>query len=405
MTITTDEWLAHYGVMGMKWGKHKKQEDPKGSSRSKAPEEVTLSKREQAVLSAIGANSHTEANMAKMLSPEEQAMRKAHRKKVVIGVGIGVGVAAVGVAAFMITKKQIQLSEINGLAENRQKAERIIAGRKLRVEQMARAKSASIQNQKLYEMEQAKQAAFAASPIGKFMASHENTNVERASNGLSKEYIDKLSHERMDFPAGSIFKRMSTQKETEIRPGGFYASFKDEDVERYKAVLPIYWKTWGFPPKEGEVQGFIVKLTNNEHIKAPSPKETFDMFRDHLMHEPVPQVFGGAKSMKELWSSGVETDDELARKLFPKFAQAWAQNEDPLTKKFFAKLKDEGFNAVMDFNDADNLSNTPMRFLDGNLFSVAGHEDLTKTMIEKAQDLIAEIKHMIQDFFNRLRIK
>lgn len=416
MSTDSEDFLEHFGVRGMKWGHHKPGEEPVGRSKGSAeedpigrrkgsePKEVQLSKREQAVLDAIGANSHTEANMAKMLSPEEQAMRKAHRKKVVIGVGIGVGVVAVSVAAFMITKKQIELSEIKGLAANREKAEKIIAGRKNRVEQMARMKSFDIQNKKIREMDRAKQLAYEASPIGKFMAAHDQTTIERA-NGFSKEYVEKLSNERMDFPVGSVFKRMSTRQETEIRPGGFYASFKDEDVERYKAVLPIYWKKWGFPPKEGDVQGFVVKLTNNEHIKAPSPKETYEMFRDHLMHEPIPQGWAGVKSMKEMWSSGVESDDELARKLFPKFAQAWAENEDPLTKKFFTKLKDEGFNAVMDFNDADSLSNTPMRFIDGNLFKIAGHEDLTKSMIEKAQDMIAEIKHMVQGFFKRFSTK
>lgn len=405
MSKDSEDFLEHFGVRGMKWGHHKPEEDPVGRRKGSGPEEVKLSKREQAVLDAFGANSHTEARMANMLSPEEEAMRKAHRKKVIIGVGIGVGVAAVGVAAFMITKNQIELSEIKGIAANREKAEKIIAGRKLRADQMARMKSFDIANQRARDLDRAKQAAYEASPLGKFMASHDNITLERSTMGLSKDYVDKLSNERMDFPAGSIFKRMSTMKETEIRPGGFYASFKDEDVERYKAVLPVYWKMWGFPPKESEVQGFIVKLTNNEHIKAPSPKETYEMFRDHLMHEPIPQGWAGVKSMKEMWSSGVETDDELARKLFPKFAGAWNQNEDPLTKKFFEKLKNDGFNAVMDFNDADNLSHTPMRFIDGNMFKIAGHEDLTKSMIEKAQDLITEIKHMIQEFFSRFSIK
>lgn len=74
MELTYDDYLMHYGVKGMKWGKRKNR-----SSSEKKPER----------------------------SPEEQEARKARRKKIAIGVGAAVGVAAVvGVGVMSANKIQ-----------------------------------------------------------------------------------------------------------------------------------------------------------------------------------------------------------------------------------------------------------------------------------------------------------
>lgn len=76
MTLTYDDYLAHYGVKGMKWGKRK----ARGSDSDKSSSDRT---------------------------PEEQAARKARRKKVAVGVASVVGVAAVvGVTAMSANKIQ-----------------------------------------------------------------------------------------------------------------------------------------------------------------------------------------------------------------------------------------------------------------------------------------------------------
>lgn len=79
MSLTYEDYLAHYGVKGMKWGVSRNRTD-KSSSSKKASSDLT---------------------------PEEQASRKARRKKIAIGVGAAVGVAAVvGVSAMGAKKIQ-----------------------------------------------------------------------------------------------------------------------------------------------------------------------------------------------------------------------------------------------------------------------------------------------------------
>ena len=45
--------------------------------------------------------------------------------------------------------------------------------------------------------------------------------------------------------AGSVLKRISSVAETDVRPGGFYASFLPQDLLELKATIPGMWRGWG----------------------------------------------------------------------------------------------------------------------------------------------------------------
>lgn len=216
-------------------------------------------------------------------------------------------------------------------------------------------------------------------------------NSQLKSAGLSKEFVNKLSDEPTNLKAGTIFKRVSTERETSIRPGGFYAAHKDEDVNRYKAMLPVFWKSWGRPANAG----YVVNLKANADIKAPSPKKTFEKFRD-MLNDNVSGSDGlPSRKLRDYYPGNAAggDDDTVARRLFPHFSVMWANESHPGTKHFFGKLKDEGFNAVVDMNDAGSLASKPMRLLDGNLFSIAGHDRLSSNGIASAQESIKALAH------------
>ncbi len=213
--------------------------------------------------------------------------------------------------------------------------------------------------------------------------------------GFSKEAVDKLSTSRIDISAGSIVKRISMTKETDIRPGGFYAAFKSADVERYKAVLPIYWKQWGNAGKDG----FVVNLKANSDIKAPSPRETFDMFQEFISSSG-PQGSLRRKSVRKnllglapILPGQDDDDGTFARQIFPSFSILWNEqgSEIPVVRDFLSSVKERGFNAVVDMNDAGSLGESPMRFLDGSLFNVDSHDVLSAGDIRAAQEAIINL--------------
>jgi hypothetical protein len=102
--------------------------------------------------------------------------------------------------------------------------------------------------------------------------------------------------------------------------------------------------------------------------------------------------------MRELWPGYGLDNDSFARKYFPQFAMGWANENHPATRHFFTKLKEQGYNAVVDMNDAGALSKQPMRLLDGSLFSIAGHETLTREAIITAQENIQALVHALEGF-------
>lgn len=165
------------------------------------------------------------------------------------------------------------------------------------------------------------------------------------SRGLTKSNVVNLGKEPYNFPVGQIFKRVSMDAENEISPGGFYAAFKPNDVERYKAVLPVYWKMWAKnlgKPVSAATHGFVIDLKATKEIKAPSERDTFELFKS-FMHDQVKvgeQSDSVAHSMAVALGIGSKNDDEIARRIFPAFAQAWAQDDNPFVASFLTSLKD-----------------------------------------------------------------
>lgn len=353
-------FIEHHGIKGMKWGV-RNEDKPTGDTSAKKTDGETLdfSEQEKAVIRNLTPHGYTEERMRKMYGPgspsgppvtgKESFHLTDGQKK---ALKIGAGVAVAGVALYGLNR---------------------------------------LGQKKLLDMQLGENAPDA---LKEFWRDSQLTKVASEGKGYSKDYVNKLSTEAVHLSAGSILKRVSTEKELDIKPGGFFAAYKDADVGRYKAVLPIYWKAWGYNNKEG----YVVNLRAKEDVKAPSPRQTFDMFVDFLK---APSDIPGTSNRdrydylipKAFNSLKPEDDESFARRVFHGFSGNWNDNSNKLTDAFFGHVKGQGYNALVDMNDAGSLGDTPLRLLDGNMFEIAGHEILSASDINRAQQAVLEIAH------------
>lgn len=389
-----EEVLAHYGVLGMKWGVRKKE--PHGNGRSRGSGK-RLSAKDKAFLKKADVDPRHSAQLQAKYGPGSHKDEKRFhltptQKKVLIGVGIGVGVAAaIGAAYYFNGQYQANQAEMNfalGLDVEKKYLEKLAA-------------------------------KAAADPMNspnfvKEWAAYQEKTMEKLGAGFEADVVEKLSKEAINLPAGHIFKRVSTEAETTIRPGGFFAAHADEDVERYKAILPVFWKQW--QQTQGKEEGFVVHLAAKAPIKAPAPRDVFEMFKATLNddvtipgNDPMMALLGGkneptvVKFKDMLFNMGGD-DDQIAADSFGQFAQAWANGADshPAVQHFFGKVKKAGYNALPDLNDAGALAKSPMRILDGSIFEIVDNEPLTKDAIGLAQKGIQAIAHRIAMIIDNL---
>ena len=196
----------------------------------------------------------------------------------------------------------------------------------------------------------------------------------------AKTFINpfSLSTKEVNLSAGTVIKRLSTVKETTVKETGFFAAYKPEDIERYKAVLPIYWKSWALNPELGvelkaDGSGYITHIISDRAIKAPSEKEAYNLYKQYfkLSH------FEAAKTYKE-------------------FSQNWILDKEENTK-FFDFVKSKGYNALIDSNDSGKYSDSPLRIIDSKGFKVVKNEVLSAKKIKQAQQNFIALQHALKN--------
>jgi hypothetical protein len=385
--FTDPNALSHWGVLGMKWGVRKEEEFGKPRKLSKDEEELKRRMSKQ-----VGSR---EAEMAIKYGPgslsgkEKPAWSKKKKAIVAAGVGLGVVAAAIGAAYGVEAYGDFRKQES---AEARQRVQKAQEDYLAEVERKQAERDALPGYENPFQP--GKGEKLKSKEFAEFLDKYKDDSFNRALNIDADDFIANLSDKEINLPKGTIVKRVSSEKETDIREDGFYASYTDDDVNRYKAVLPMYWKQWGIQKEEG----YVVNLRATEDIKAPSPKRSLDFFEQIIDSkvESAPDAFGLKSVSTVRRHLGIDqraTSREAAEENLVKFAQLWANRQDPATAKYFKMLQDLGFNAVVDLNDQNMLSEQPLRFLNGKMFELAGHDNLSKADIETARAAIKKFMH------------
>lgn len=340
MTQDIDDFLAHFGVKGMRWGVRKEYKPVGRESGSKAKDETARQKAEydaeaKRIQKALKANGIDDRRAAQLkakygVAPQEEPTSGLSKnQKIAIGIGVGVGVAALGYAAYK-----------GGVFD-------------------------SIKSLPLYETNA--------------------TAYSKAVDGLSINW-----HEGVDLKAGSILKRVSTVAEKEVRADGFFACFRDGDVESYKAILPTFWPMWGVgTPVDG---GYINHYKAAAAVRAPSGEKTFEIFKDLIKNTSNFDTAIG------VYNPDIgNASDEVLKGLFKQFSASWIDGTDQGVKYFFDRIKSEGYNALIDFNDAGTLGKTPLRVIDSSIYEIVKNERLDLAgMLAAAKAWTPDLVHSIE---------
>jgi ASC-1-like (ASCH) protein len=467
MSHEVDTFLAHYGVMGMKWGKHKKPDESTGSKRSKnskaepanptsshpgrearrkVKSDKILAKADDvqkqiddlkkndtnseymrkkygdaiaidsrsADMSVQFRHKHTkkellDAEIKNLEASKEHFLADAklasegkltQKEKMIIGAGIATVVLAGAVTYAVINDK-------NKKNQRSQRIEALRASHAARLQDEAYLKSVAVKDaerkvkrEKRLAEAKAEQDRFDSIRPGDkityddYWKKIEATEMSRIS-GISKDAFDKMDETPISVPAGQVFKRVSTDKEEVLRDR-IYATYKDIDNDRYKAVLPKFWGAWGIG---SEAQGgYVVSIKAKEAINSPSEKERVKSFIE-LMGENITYKDSSGKDATikgRQWMGGTNPDDkrtneEIALATYRNFSLGLV-NKTPISDAYFDKLKSKGFNAIIDDNDSGKLSDSPMLIFDtAKSMERIGATKLTPENIAEARSRLIEV--------------
>lgn len=155
--------------------------------------------------------------------------------------------------------------------------------------------------------------------------------------------INSLSSKDIVVKKGTKFHRVSSKSVEDYAEDGkrIYTSYLKSDARIYKEEMPKFIRKWGnqgIISDDGKTSyEHIMKM--NKDIKAPSKK---------LMAEIYMKVTG---------------NNEVDSGRYQRFMENLNNNDNPDTKKFFRYVKNLGYNAILDENDAGNFTKSPLILL------------------------------------------
>lgn len=215
---------------------------------------------------------------------------------------------------------------------------------------------------------------------------------------MSEDDYRSLSTKGETFAKGEMLRRVSMDSSS-ILKGETYVSQKLEDFEFYKAIIPAYGPSHarqGAGKKEYKKAHYEVALKATKRLASPSEKERVDAFIE-LLSEPSIQVKGKTAPItgrEYLYKSGSYPkmfykrydDKKLALEAWDRFVQSQGNQNNPLAKAYYDKIRSRGYNTLIDDNDRGKYTKTPLILLDPeSTVKVSSVRRLTTDEINQAQ--------------------
>lgn len=182
-----------------------------------------------------------------------------------------------------------------------------------------------------------------------------------------KGFIQESSflQEEFTLPVGHVFRRISTREEDSFRQAT-YATSNLSDFNRYVA---------GFRQEKGPGAKFYeTTFKATQEIKVPSLTKTLD-------------VFHAAANEKQIGPTPYTREETM--KMFTKMSGgAW---NDPIAERFFKRLSDEGYSAIVDQMDAGVIGDAPLVLFNSANVGHKQSKPMTSKMISAAESSLTEL--------------
>jgi hypothetical protein len=209
---------------------------------------------------------------------------------------------------------------------------------------------------------------------------------------MSKEEYNNLSAKDHVVRKGTTVRRVGNRKD-ETYKDSTYVSYTKNDQGVYRAVMPLVnsrnpFKLSGARTYRAQYEHTFKAL---ETLKSPSEKARVDAFAA-LMDTPSIRLKNGKtvtgrKYLKDSYPKEVKTLDaqQLGLRAYKDFTGEQGA-DTPLNSAYFNKVREMGYNAVVDDNDRGHLSEAPLIVLNpnGTLKRMSVHA-LTADEINQAQ--------------------
>lgn len=177
--------------------------------------------------------------------------------------------------------------------------------------------------------------------------------LKRGNNLDILETLKKSEVSDILVPKGSILERVSKVAETDFNGDILYASFKKEDKRRYKILFEEQLKTKKL---------YNIKLSAINDLKAPNDSKQFQLFKK-LIEENDEFASSFADQYKSV-SNVLQNRSKTADDAYHNFITGIYRSDRPENKIFMNYMKNLGYNALFDTNDAGVWSTSPLIALD-----------------------------------------
>lgn len=392
MSEESENFLAHYGVLGMKWGHHKRQDDPSGK-RVKAVEISEKNKKKaQKYHDKVAFSKQTLKEMDE-LGIQSPKMRELYGRAVnqddrLFAITYG------------MTKDQALRRERNNVERTMTTAEKDAAAKeqgKLSKGQKIAIGSAVVAGTLLVAYGAYKYPDIVtrnaqpgeAISVNNFLKRYGVRSDNFIRNPITKEAFHAMDDEDIHVPSGATFRRLTAFKNEDLNRR-LYTTFTQEDNDRYQGIYGAALRQ-RTPGNKGL---YINEMVMHASIKSPSEKKRVQILMDLLDKDPQ-----NRKDLIDLTGIGLYnpqhhnsvSSESLALKHYNTFARAIVM-DNPLGEKYMKHVKDLGYNALVDDNDAKQLSDLPMILLDAaNTTKNRTSKLLTPEMEKAARKRLVEI--------------
>jgi hypothetical protein len=340
---TPRDALAHYGVKGMRWGVRK---DERGGDRE-AGSGPALSEKKQKKVDDF----FDEAAKARALAKEmdEQGIDHPEMRRL-YGKAVDRSDRMFAITYMQskdtAVRQQIEFNEARAqyLEKN---AEAIQQGRLTSNQKKALLgglAAAAVVGYVGYQIHidnvSAKAEAGDTIPFSGFRRKY----MESADVYMSKpiKSLDSLNDDDIHVPAGTVFSRLTAYKDEDM-DGRLYTTFTDADNNKYRGIYGPSLRA-----RTGSKELYISNMTTGEAVRSPSHRKRVEAYIE-LIREVRPGL-----EPHQVESYALAKYNSFARSLVTKSS---------VSDRYFEIIQQKGYNALLDDNDAGQLSDLPMILL------------------------------------------